>query len=60
MFETDPDSTELVENGIVLRMGVAKGVRIVKNDGNPMPAIILDCESLLGLSDNCTDHPSFC
>jgi hypothetical protein len=44
MFETDPETTEVVENGIVLRMGVAKGVRIVQNDGNPMPALVLDCE----------------
>jgi hypothetical protein len=31
-----------MDNGIVLRAGVAKGVRVVENYGNPAPALVLD------------------
>lgn len=31
-------------NGMVLRRGLAKGVRIVQNHGNACPALVLDCE----------------
>lgn len=37
-----PDNSQLTENGVVLRSGVAKGVRIVQNNNCPMPALVLD------------------
>ena len=37
-----------IDNGMVLRKGISKGVRIVKGtDGKPTPALVVDCELLL-------------
>lgn len=38
----DPNSTKIARNGMVYRNGVLKGVRIVDNNGSPLPAVILD------------------
>lgn len=44
-FETiGTDDRAKCGNGMVLRRGLAKGVRIVKNDGNVCPALVLDCK----------------
>lgn len=44
MFETETENNvENVGNGMLLRAGIAKGVRIVQNYGNTCPALILDC-----------------
>jgi hypothetical protein len=42
LFETSAERDEPVENGIVLRSGVVKGVRICENYGDPTPALVLD------------------
>lgn len=42
LFETNPDNNQQAGNGIVLRSGVAKGVRVVHDFGNPKPALVLD------------------
>lgn len=41
LFVTSEDMEE-IDSGIVLRTGVAKGVRVVQNDGKPKPALVLD------------------
>lgn len=44
LFETETErNVQRVGNGMLLRSGVAKGVRIVQNFGDPCPALILDC-----------------
>lgn len=46
LFETETEhNVEHLDNGILLRSGVAKGVRIVQNYGDPTPALVLDCKS---------------
>lgn len=47
LFETSMEHSQNVDNGMVMRSGVAKGVRIVSNNGNPMPALVLDGEVLI-------------
>jgi len=42
LYEVTPENQRQVGNGIVLRSGAAKGVRVVKNYGNPAPALVLD------------------
>lgn len=45
LFETESvKNVQRVDNGIILRSGIVKGVRIVQNFGNPCPALILDSE----------------
>ncbi len=38
------DGAQEIGRGMILRAGLAKGVRIVSNYGNPCPALVLDCE----------------
>uniref|UniRef100_A0A183BQ53 Piwi domain-containing protein n=1 Tax=Globodera pallida TaxID=36090 RepID=A0A183BQ53_GLOPA len=42
LYEVTPEEQISVGNGVVLRSGVAKGVRIVRNYGNLAPALVLD------------------
>ncbi|KAF7631020.1 hypothetical protein Mgra_00008727 [Meloidogyne graminicola] len=42
LYEITPENQVSVGNGIVMRSGVAKGVRIVHNYGDPSPALVLD------------------
>uniref|UniRef100_A0A914GSD4 Piwi domain-containing protein n=1 Tax=Globodera rostochiensis TaxID=31243 RepID=A0A914GSD4_GLORO len=42
LYEVTPEEQVSVGNGVVLRSGVAKGVRIVRNYGNLAPALVLD------------------
>nr|CAD2172651.1 unnamed protein product [Meloidogyne enterolobii] len=42
LYEITPENQVNVGNGIVMRSGVAKGVRIVHNYGDPAPALVLD------------------
>ena len=42
LFEVTPENQRRVGNGVVLRSGVAKGVRVVQNYGKPSPALVLD------------------
>lgn len=45
LFETETtNNVERIGNGMILRAGVAKGVRICQNYGKPCPALILDCK----------------
>lgn len=44
LFEVSDENDELVGNGMVLRSGVVKGVRVVDNNGQPKPAIVLDAK----------------
>lgn len=49
LYETSEDATMPIGNGMVLRTGISKGVRIIENDGNPSPALVLDCKLFLKL-----------
>lgn len=45
LFETETEqNVQRIDNGMLLRSGVAKGVRIVQNFGEPCPALVLDCK----------------
>lgn len=46
LFETIPDNNQQAGNGIILRSGVAKGVRIVHDFGHPKPALVLDSKPI--------------
>ncbi|KAI1703881.1 piwi domain-containing protein [Ditylenchus destructor] len=44
LFEVSNENDELVGNGMVLKSGVVKGVRVVENHGQPTPALVLDAK----------------
>jgi hypothetical protein len=46
LYEVHPDNQRNAGNGIVLRSGLAKGVRVVQNYGNPSPALVLDGKTI--------------
>uniref|UniRef100_A0A914CYM2 Uncharacterized protein n=1 Tax=Acrobeloides nanus TaxID=290746 RepID=A0A914CYM2_9BILA len=42
LFENNPEKFIPSANGIVIRTGIAKGVRIIENNRNPCPALVVD------------------
>jgi hypothetical protein len=42
LFTTDPRAFQPLQNGLTLRSGVKKGVKIIKNYGQSCPALVLD------------------
>lgn len=46
LFEiVDENRNREIDNGMVLRSGISKGVRIVKGtQGKPTPALVVDCK----------------
>lgn len=47
LFLKDPATFKRIGNGIVLRSGVSKGVRIIEGAGQITPALVVDGESTL-------------
>uniref|UniRef100_A0A915DI93 PAZ domain-containing protein n=1 Tax=Ditylenchus dipsaci TaxID=166011 RepID=A0A915DI93_9BILA len=45
LYLTDAKQIESMNNGIELRPGLKKGVRIVSNNGKPCPAVVLDSKT---------------
>jgi hypothetical protein len=57
LFETMTNNLTQVNNGMVLRSGIAKGVRIVQGDGSdPVAALVVDSKFSLHLRNliNCS------
>lgn len=42
LFENAEDAIMPIGNGMVLRTGISKGVRVIENDGQPTPAVVID------------------
>lgn len=42
LFENAETAITPIGNGMVLRTGLSKGVRVIENDGDPMPALVVD------------------
>lgn len=50
LYLLDPSAVKRVGNGIILRRGVRKGVRVIEGEGRPTPALVIDgtCGTAVG------------